>query len=57
MPKKIVWSIYSFYNSEVTENGESALYTLEKKADKIKLNFKGSYEMNVTLIIDQRTLR
>lgn len=52
-----MWSIYSFYNSEVTENGESALYTLEKKADKIKLNFKGSYEMNVTLIIDQRTLR
>ncbi len=43
---------YSFYNSEVTENGESTLYTLEKKADKIKLNFKGSYEMNVNLGFD-----
>lgn len=43
---------YSFYNSEVTENGEAGLYTLEKKADKIQLNFKGSYEMNVNLGFD-----
>lgn len=43
---------YSFYDTAVTEKEASALYTLEKKEDKILLKSKGSYENSINLKFD-----